>query len=131
MKGVSFAFFVLSVLAVLAYGRYHRHLDDVTSRDIEEYLESKYGLKEENEDFSLDEDDDENEVLRNSERFHDPRARWTSWRPRIGGMIKRNIIVRALKPSCAGCAGICERKVAGRCACVVDQRCIRQRYGKK
>ena len=31
----------------------------------------------------------------------------------------------AFKPTCAGCAGICERKVPGKCRCKVDQACMR------
>ncbi|VDH90749.1 folylpolyglutamate synthase [Mytilus galloprovincialis] len=32
---------------------------------------------------------------------------------------------RVLRPTCGGCAGICEIKVPGRCQCVVDRVCIR------
>ncbi|VDI14642.1 Hypothetical predicted protein [Mytilus galloprovincialis] len=35
---------------------------------------------------------------------------------------------RVLRPTCAGCAGICERKVRGRCQCQVDRVCMRNRF---
>ena len=37
------------------------------------------------------------------------------------------VVKAAFKPACAGCAGICERKVPGQCRCVVDQACMRKR----
>lgn len=123
--------FLFLGLAIFALGR--RHYQSPTDQEIEEYLKNKY-LEDAIEKVEREADDEEeDEVYANlnaEERLHDPRARWTSWRPRISGAIKRNIIIRALKPSCAGCAGICERKVPGRCACTVDRNCWKQRFGK-
>ncbi|VDI79421.1 Hypothetical predicted protein [Mytilus galloprovincialis] len=37
---------------------------------------------------------------------------------------------RVMRPTCAGCAGICERKVPGRCRCRVDPICMRRFRGR-
>lgn len=39
------------------------------------------------------------------------------------------LLPKLLKPTCAGCAGICEVKVPGKCRCRVDQNCMKNRGG--
>ncbi|KAI3388874.1 hypothetical protein SNEBB_006258 [Seison nebaliae] len=39
------------------------------------------------------------------------------------------VVRKAMRPTCMGCAGICERKVRGRCRCVVDRNCLKRMRG--
>ena len=36
----------------------------------------------------------------------------------------------SMKPTCAGCAGLCEYRSGPGCRCAVDQACMRRAYGR-